>query len=292
MGETALLRPPSRRELRNRLKRLRREAGISAAKAAARINVSQTTLTRIESGEIEYVKPVYVEVLCAFYGATPEETARLLEIANAARGGARSWWEQYGNDGPPKWFSTYIGLEDEATSIQEFALVVVPGLLQTEEYAREVLSLGPLAGNPAEIEKQVEIRMQRQAILDREEERRPQLRAVLDESVLLRELGGRATMRRQLDELLVASDRANVAVQVLPFSAGGHAGMDGGPFIVLDFVDPADEGAVYSDQHAGALILEEVADVQRHRSILERLQASVLDAEESRKRIRRVAEGL
>lgn len=295
MGEATLLRPPSRRELRMRLLRLRKKARFSAAQAAKRIGVTQTTLTRIENGEIGIAKLVYVEILCDFYGADPEETARLMEIAAAARTAPRAWWEGFPNgDGPPKWFETYLGMEDEAVAIDEYDVEVVGGLLQTADYAREVLSLGPMVGNEKDVDEQLRVRMQRQAILNRPEDGprpRPTLRVVLNEAVLVRQLGGRAVMRRQLERLLADSERDNVEVLVLPFSAGGHAGMSGGSFNVLRFPDPGDAGAVYSDQHSGALILEEEADVERHRLILASVQASALDVEGSRDLIRRVATG-
>lgn len=301
MAEAPVPTVPTRRQLRVRLRQLRLatpdpDTGVvpvSASRAARRLGLVPSTVSRIESGEIEVPKPLYVETLCQFYGADPGETELLVEAARTGRRSQRFWFEEYvardRDGGPPKFYETYIRMENEATHIDQYDDSIVSGLLQTEEYARELFSLDPtLAGNRDDVEEQVAIRMGRQKILDRPVGQRPELHVVMDESVLRRPIGGQLALKRQLEHLLTASERPNVELQLLPFEAGGHAAMNGGSFIALQFANvPGDAGAVYSDNHSGALILEGETDVQRHRTIFASIQqTSALTAEESRVRIK------
>ena len=292
---TTLKRAPSYRELRNTLRRLREATRpkISAAAAARHINVVSTTITRYEKGEIETIKPVYVRALCELYGAPPEIAARLSELAAAQRSATPQWWEGFGDGSIPKWFRTYLGLEDEACRIAEYGWVV-PGILQTEEYARHALSQGPLAGKKSLIEEQVAVRLRRQKILDRELERRPTLEVFLDESVLRRPVGGRAVLGRQLLHLVEASDRANVTIRVAEFEADAEASaaLYAGPFIVLDFVDDDDPGALWLEHPVGALVLDDEEELTTYRRILARLNKAAASEKRSRELMKQAAAGL
>lgn len=281
--DTDLLQQPVRRRaLRSSLKRLRKAAGLSVGQAGALIGRSGPTISRMESGETETIRVPDVRTLCEGYGASPDETARLITLA-AENKGARSWWQEFGGAEP--WFENLLALEGEASSLSWWQPALVPGLLQTEAYAREVT-----IGDAQDIDRRVRLRLARQTILDRTDP--PDLSVVLDEAVLNRAIGGAAVMRGQLEHLAESMDRPNVTVHLLPLSAGTHAALVGGPFLVMRFPDPSDPGVAYLEGHAGATYVEEPKEIERFAGILDELRACSLPPEATRARIAAVAAAL
>jgi hypothetical protein len=175
-------------------------------------------------------------------------------------------------------YADFIGFEDEARSISNYQSLLIPGLLQTEDYATALIH-GTWPHAPThEVENRVSARMERQALLIREDP--PRLWAIMDEAAVRRLVGGRQVMRAQLDRLREAASRPNVTIQLIPFDAGSHPGMDGS-FIVLEFPDPADQSIVYTESAAGSLFLEEEAEIRRYILMLEHLRAAALRPDES-----------
>jgi Domain of unknown function (DUF5753) len=194
-----------------------------------------------------------------------DETLREELRAMAARANSRGWWHDY-SDILPGWFEEYIGLEEAATQIRGYEVQFVPGLLQTEDYARAVTLLE--YSNPKEINRRVSLRMARQAILSRPGP--TSLLVVLDEAALRRPIGGSAVMRAQLKHLIEISQRPNVTIQVLPFKMGGHSAV-GGPFSVLHFKESDLSDVVYLEQLASSQYLDKQDMVDKYLAVMERL---------------------
>src|SRR5690606_15524211 len=176
------------------------------------------------------------------------------------------WWYRY-NDLLPSWFQAYVGLEEAASRIRTYEVQFVPGLLQTKEYARAVIMAG---ARPEEIARRVQMRLERQLILERENP--PMLWAVIDEAALRRPIGGADVMRGQLRHLIEMMERPNITIQIVPFSSGGHAA-EGGAFSILRFADPELPDIVYVEQLASALYLDKPEELDRYTEVMERLCA-------------------
>ena len=164
----------------------------------------------------------------------------LLEMARRAT--ERGWWQSYGGVVPVA-LGNLIGLETEAATIRTYEPELVPGLLQTADYARAVIRAGRPGDTVQEIDRRVEVRLERQEVLTRTDPPPPKVSVVLNEGVLARRVGGPEVMRAQLEHLTRERDRANIIIQILPFSSGAHPAMVG-PFTMLTFLDPADPGVV------------------------------------------------
>nr|BFE82170.1 helix-turn-helix transcriptional regulator [Planobispora longispora] len=179
------------------------------------------------------------------------------------------WWHRF-NDLLPNWFQTYVGLEEAAARIRTYEVQFVPGLLQTKEYARAVITAGSAGVAPEEIARRVDLRLERQRILDRPGG--PFFWAVIDEAALRRPIGGADVMRAQLEHLMDLMRQPNITIQVMPFSFGGHSA-EGGAFSVLRFQDRELPDVVYVEQLASALYLDKREDVDRYSEVMERLCA-------------------
>ena len=189
----------------------------------------------------------------------------------------------------PNPYEVYIGLEAGAASIRNFEPVVVPGLLQTADYAREIFRNGPVELDPEEVERLLEVRLARQEILARED--RPRLWAVIDEAVIHRVVGGVSVMRGQLRHLAECAQQGKTTIQVVPYRAGAHAGTTG-PFVILDYAEATDPDVVYVETLAGDIYLEEPSDVERYTIAFDRLRAAALHPDESVQLIERLARAL
>jgi len=254
-----------RRLLGAQLRRLREEQGITLEDAADVIRASGSKMSRLETGRVGF-KDRDVADLLTFYGVTDEQQrAALYDLARSAS--AHGWWHDY-SDVLPAWFEAYIGLEEAATSIRSYEIQFVPGLLQTEDYARAVTLLGHHGAPATEIEQRVALRMARQSLLS--EPRPTHLWAVLDEAVLRRPAGRPGVMRRQLQHLLEAAERPNVTIQVIPFTAGAHAAA-GGPFSILRFAERDLPDVVYLEQLTSALYLDKRETVDHYMAVMDRL---------------------
>ena len=270
------------RRLALELLRRREAAGLTREEAARQLEWSTSTIFRIETGRSR-PQPGNVRVLLGLYGVTGPERDGLIRLAREAR--QPGWWHSF-RDVLPNPYEVYIGLEAGAASIRNFEPNVVPGLLQTEEYARQTLRNGPGELDREDVERLVQVRMERQRILAREG--RPRLWAVVDEAVIRRVVGGPEVMREQLRHLIECAEQGKTTLQVVPFGAGAHAGTTG-PFIILDFSEPTDPSVVYVETLAGDLYFEEYADVDRYTLAFDRLFAAVLHPDDSVRLVQQAA---
>ncbi|MEU6432464.1 helix-turn-helix transcriptional regulator [Microbispora sp. NPDC046973] len=253
--------------LGSQLRKLRESKGISRDQAGQCIRASESKISRMELGRVGF-KERDVADLLALYGVEDEETRdvvmNLVEQANEP-----GWWHRF-NDLLPSWFQAYVGLEEAAERIRTYEVQFVPGLLQTKEYARAVIMAGAVGAAPEEIARRVDLRLERQRILDGENS--PKFWAVIDEAALRRPIGGVEVMRGQIQHLIDLMNQPNVTIQVIPFSYGGHAA-EGGAFSILRFSDPDLPDIVYVEQLASALYLDKREEVDRYSEVMERLCA-------------------
>jgi transcriptional regulator with XRE-family HTH domain len=260
------------------LRRLREAKKISLEEAGYVIRASHSKISRLETGRVRFKDRDIVDLL-THYGVTDEaEREKLRELANRAN--FPGWWRDY-SDVLPGWFEEYIGLEEAASQIREYEVQFVPGLLQTEDYARAVTLLR--YSNPKEVNRRVSLRMGRQAMISRSQP--PSLWVVLDEAALRRPIGGPSVMRAQLKQVIEMSQRPNVTIQIMPFKAGGHSGA-GGPFSVLHFAEHDLSDIVYLEQLESALYLCKQSDVDMYLAVMERLRAEAYTPAASLKTLR------
>lgn len=271
-----------RRRLAAELRRLREERGSTIEQVALEIDWHPTKLSRIETGK-QAVQPSEVRALLDLLGTDPARRDALVALAREAR--RRGWWRAFG-EAVPDWFAVYVGLESEATSIRLYESEFIPGLLQTEEYARAVHQATRVGAREEEIDRLVAVRMARQELLEGEDA--PDLWMVLDEAVVRRAVGGPDVMRGQLKRLVEAARRPNLTLQVLPFSVGAHAGMDGG-FHILTFEPYADD-VVYIEYRTGSFYLEKRWEIEQYTLVFDHLRAAALPTEASSALIAHVAE--
>lgn len=272
-----------RRDLSKRLKELRERAGVSVAEAAEALGCSIDKIHWIERGEWNRPRWRDVRDLLDRYGVDDDDTRDYL-IELAREGAQRDWWHPY-RKMLSETYTTYIAFEEEAEEVLAFELAIIPGLLQTEAYARALMGHGPAKLDDAEIDKRVQVRAERQRILDRADP--AQLFAVIDEAALRRTVGGPEVMREQLRHLIEMAERPNVTIQVIPFDAGPHPGT-GGRFTILGFGEDPD--AVYIETIAGELLLDENEAVARYRTVFRRLNAEALTPEATIALIGRLAD--
>lgn len=251
--------------LGSQLRRLREEKHISREDAGYHIRASESKISRLELGRVGF-KERDVNDLLALYGVTDEaERDALLALAREAN--QQGWWQSY-SDVLPSWFQPYIGLEESASQIRTYELQFIPGLLQTEEYARAVISRGAQGAPKEFIDMRVNVRMNRQKVLTRENPLR--LWVVLDEAALRRPIGGDEIMHAQINHLLELISSPFLTLQVMPFAFGGHTA-EGGAFSVLRFPDPDMTDIVYLEQLFGAAYLDKREDVDRYTIAMDRL---------------------
>jgi transcriptional regulator with XRE-family HTH domain len=281
-----------RRQLGRYLEELRENAGLNRKDAAKALERSAPTIWRIETGRIA-VRSIEVEAMCRLYGASAEMTEVLSGLAKETK--ARGWWQAYG-DAVPDWFDVYVGLEAAATRMSKYESELVPGLFQTEDYARTIIRADHLEEDDAEITRRVELRMARQAILKRPVNP-PALEIALRESVLRCPVGGTEIMAAQLDRLAGAAGLPNVSMRVVPFSAGFHLGMLTGGFTLLRVPlngsgTETEPDTVYSDSFTGAIYLDKPGELARYSRAFAEIWETSLDEDSSRDFISRAAEAL
>jgi transcriptional regulator with XRE-family HTH domain len=273
------------RRLAAELQRRREATGMSREDVARQLEWSTSTLFRIETGR-NRPQPGNVRMLLELYGVTGPERDGLIQLTREAR--QPGWWHSF-RDVLPNPYEVYIGLEAGAASIRNFEPIVVPGLLQTADYARETFRNGPIELDPEEVERLLEVRLARQQILTRDD--RPRLWAVIDEAVIHRTVGGSEVMRGQLRHLADAAQQGKTTVQVVPYHAGAHAGTTG-PFVILDYTEATDPAMVYVETLAGDIYLEERSDVDRYTLAFDRLVAAALHPDDSVQLIEQMASSL
>ncbi|MGC5030542.1 helix-turn-helix domain-containing protein [Micromonospora sp. DT229] len=256
-----------RRRIARELRQLRESAGMTLDVAARQLDMSKSNLSRIENAQIG-IKPRDVRAALALYQVTGNDAEALIEIARGAQ--QRGWWQHY-SDVLPEWFEFYVGLEAEAATLRTYEAEAVPGLLQTEAYAREVYRL---TAGEEDLDRKVAARLRRQDVLHSDAP--VELSVVLNEAVLLRPVSDRAVMAGQLSHLETVAQLPNVTIQVLPFEAGGHPAMNS-PYVILTFADAADAAVVYLENLTTGLALEESAQVRSYSLVHERLRRLALD---------------
>ncbi|MFF0445753.1 helix-turn-helix domain-containing protein [Streptomyces sp. NPDC004609] len=262
--------------LGSQLRRLRESRGITREAAGYSIRASESKISRMELGRVSF-KARDVEDLLTLYGVA-DETERGALLALVKEANIAGWWHSYG-DVLPGWFQTYVGLEAAASLIRIYEVQFVHGLLQTESYAAAVVARGTPNSTPADIDRRVALRLERQKVLV--SERGPQLHAVLDEAALRRPYGDRAVMQGQLRHLIEISEQPNVTLQVMPFSFGGHAG-ESGAFSMLRFPESDLSDIVYLEQLTSALYLDKREEVAQYEKAMKRLQEDSPDPAQSR----------
>ncbi|MEU9837056.1 helix-turn-helix transcriptional regulator [Streptosporangium sp. NPDC048047] len=268
------------------LRRLREGHDITLERAGHAIRASHSKISRMELGRVSF-RVRDVADLLTLYGVTDDDERRPL-LGLVERANQIGWWHNY-NDVLPNWFETYVGLEESASGIRNYEVQFVPGLLQSEDYARAVILLGFPSAGEEELERRVRLRMARQRVLRGSDP--PHLWAVLDEAVLRRPLGGAEVMRGQIDHILAALELPNVTVQIVPFSVGGHAAA-GGPFSILRFAQPDLPDIVYLEQLTSAVYLEKRDEVERYIEVMERLCIEAEPASRTPEILRRIRDEL
>ncbi|HEV2640285.1 MAG TPA: helix-turn-helix transcriptional regulator [Actinocrinis sp.] len=267
--------------LGSQLRRLREEAGITRAEAGYLIRGSDSKMSRLELGRVGFKERDVVDLL-KHYGVTDpadhESYLSLVALTNQP-----GWWRNY-NDLLPKWFEDYVGLEEAASLIQNYELQFIPGLLQTEQYIRAVVSRGEMDKVSQEIERRVALRLQRQKVLLNPQG--PRFWAVIDESVLHRPLGGVEVLAAQIDRLLELTKLPHISVQIVPYALSGCAAE--GPFTLLRFAQPELPNIAYVEYLTGALYLERQDEVETFSRAMDRLAVAALTPEQSRARLSQI----
>jgi transcriptional regulator with XRE-family HTH domain len=259
--------------LGRRLQDLRKASGLKRDDAARALRVTGATIRRMETAEVALKIP-YVQMLLELYGVPEAEIEAFVALAEEAN--LPGWWQRF-HDVLPDWFSLYVSLEGAAERIRSYEPHFVPGLLQTEEYARAVFDAGTIGrAQPADVERHVSLRMARQSLLDREDP--PHLWVVMDETVLRRPPGGPAVLRGQLDRLIEAARLPHVTLQLAEFAAGPHPGTFG-PFSLFRFPVRELPDMVFSEYVTGALYLDSREEVGTHLEVLDHLAAQAAGAE-------------
>ncbi len=270
--------------LGSQLRRFREAAGVTAEQAGFQIRASRSKISRLENGRVR-LKRRDMSDLLTMYGVTDEDV-RAKFIALVGQANTPDWWARY-SDVLPSWFEAYLGLEAAATIIRSFETQFVPGLFQTEDYARAVTRLGRRTAPTEEIERWVAVRLQRQGLLSRPDP--PRIWSVMDEAVLRRPVSGPAVMRAQWQRLIEVAEVPHVTLQVVPFASGGHAG-ESGSFTVLRFEERDLPDVVYLEQLTGAIYLDQRPDVERYLEAADELSGAALTPAGTRQFIERVAQ--
>jgi transcriptional regulator with XRE-family HTH domain len=269
-------RPTVRRRIVGaQLRRLRESCGLGRRQAADSIGVGESRLSRVETGRAG-LEEDDVKRLLELYGISRrDERDALLTLVQEAN---RPGWLQAFSGAMPAWFRPYVDLEEAAQVIRTYEVQFVPGLLQTEDYARAVIAQGRTTPSDEEVDRRVELRLRRQRILTAPNPVR--LWAVIDEAALWRPIGGSEVARAQLRALLDAARLQHITVQVMPFRVGGHAG-EAGAFTILRFPEPELHDIAYVEQLTGAMYLERDDDMDSYGATMERLCVQSASPQES-----------
>ncbi|MEU9888247.1 helix-turn-helix transcriptional regulator [Sphaerisporangium sp. NPDC051011] len=272
-----------RRRLASELRRLRIERGMTMQEVADQIEITAASLSRLETGR-RGIRPRDLRLFLDLYQVGEPGRDDLLALAREAQ--QRGWWQNYSNVLPSE-YATLIGLEAEAATIRNYEQTLVPGLLQTEDYARAVIQAFRPNDSPEEISRLVAVKMERQKRLTGE---RPlEVAVIVGEGVLLQRIGTPEVTAEQLRRL--ADRRPNVMVQVLPFRAGAHPALTGS-FNIVGFPTPSDLDVVYLENMSSALYLEEVEEVRTYGMVFDYLRAAALSPNDSADRLLQAADRL
>lgn len=263
------------RRLAGELRRLRAAADLTREEVADRTGINEATLYRLETGRARPQQRTLLSLLEAY--SVPE--AQREEIVALSKGADGQGWLRPYHSELSEQYSAYISFEAEAKAVRNYESSFIPGLLQTEDYARAVIRGVLPQATSRDVEQRVQARMERQAVLEKSE--LLQLWAIVDEAALHRVVGGDKVMREQLEHLQAMASEPQVTLQVIPFRAGAHPGMPGS-FVLMSFPDAADPEIVYTDSMAGEVFLEAEADVSRYGLIFDNLRAIAMSPADSR----------
>jgi transcriptional regulator with XRE-family HTH domain len=262
--------------LGKRLQELRTRAGLKREQAAKVLGVAPATVRRMETAEVALKVP-YVRMLLAAYGVSSDDVEAYVALTEEAN--KPGWWQRF-HEILPAWFSLHVSLEGAASLIRSYEPHFMPGLLQTEEYAYEVLRTGAIGQTrPHDIDQYVALRMERQALLRREDA--PRLWVVMDETVLRRPVGDPGVMKRQIDKLLEATELPHITLQVAEFASGHHPGTYG-PFVLFRFPVPELPDTVVVEYLTGALYLDARSEVASHLEVMDRMSALAATAQRTK----------
>jgi len=274
-----------RRQLGRELRRLReRLARVPQTTAARELDWSATKLLRMERGEVP-IRAEDVVLLCELYGADLKTVEALAALAPKTK--EKGWWHDYASI--PSWFELFIGLEEAASHLREYHTGLVPGVLQTREYATAVIARSPLRLSPEVIEQRVAVRLQRAQLLTRMEPILPRFDIVLTEAVIRWPVGSGAVMAAQLRRLAEASELPNVSIRLIPFSEGVHGGLLTGDFRLMDFPAELEPTTVYVEGLTGALYLDRPDEAARYTIAFDDLTAAALGQAATRDLLARTA---
>lgn len=267
-----------RRKLGAELRSLRTSAGFTSGEAARLVGWHQSKVSRIETGT-SGVKPADVRLLLDAYGLADVQLREVLLVLAGSEdnGGRHHWWHAYRGVLPPT-YRDFISLESQASAMRTLETTVVPGLLQTPEYARAVTEAALEGASEERLDTLVEVRLARQDVLRADPPL--ELSAVLDEAVLRRQVGGPGVMTRQLERLVEAARLPQVRLQVLPFTAGAHIGVTG-PFVIFSFSRTSDLDVVVLDHLTSSLYLEWKEDLRAYSEAFHALSVHALSPEDS-----------
>ncbi|MFJ6984470.1 MULTISPECIES: helix-turn-helix domain-containing protein [unclassified Streptomyces] len=270
-----------RRQLGRHLRDLRNQARLTVRAAASKLEWSEPKIWRIETGQTS-LRSLDVEAMCKIYGAPATLTEGLMGLAKETKN--RGWWHAYG-DVIPEGFDLYIGLEEAAATLRWYESELIPGLLQTPDYARTLIRESNPDRDEAEVERRTHVRITRQALLTRVTDP-PKLDVALNEAVLRRPVGSAKIMADQLDRLVELNELDNVSIRVVPYSAGLHMGIMSGPFVLMRFPVTSDgrdtePPTVYVDGFTGALYLDKPNEIKRYDVAFTAIWGSALDHADS-----------
>jgi len=275
-----------RRRLGAELRRLREAHSLKLEEVAEQLGLAPSTLSRIETGKAP-TKSAYLTAMLGMYGVD-DPGARKVLVDMAREGHRKGWWSIY-DDVLPSGFDIYVGLEAEACGLRSYETDVVHGLLQTTDYALAVLRELRPRDSDEQIRRLVDLRMQRQRLLDQDPPL--DLWLILDEGAIRRNIGGTAVMRPQLEHLIQASRWSNVTLQVLAFGSGAHAGLTG-PFSILEFPERSDEDVAYTESVGGMIYMEKDREVRLCAEAFDRMRAAALSPAASVELIQHVSREL
>lgn len=268
------------------LRQARIAAGLDQADAKNHLGCSMGKMTNIETGQVGVVKSV-VKDLLDLYGITdPDERQRYFELQRLGK--SRGWWSSHGQ--LPTTFQDFLGIESAATMIESFELAMVPGLLQTEAFARAHERAVTPGQTSEQVERQVELRMDRKKhILEADD--RPRLWVILDESILHRLVGGREVMKEQLTDMLEQIEAKICEFQIVPFAAGDYAGTLG-KLDIYSFDEELHTPIAFVESQAGSLYMEKPEELRRCIDAYTYIRSTALSPEESVKLLKQRAQNL
>ena len=272
-----------RRRLGAELRRLREAHSLKLEEVAERLGLAPSTLSRIETGKAP-TKSAYLTAMLEMY-QVGDPGARKVLVDMAREGHRKGWWSIY-DDVLPSGFDIYVGLEAEASGLRSYETDVVHGLLQTTDYAVAVLRELRPRDTQEQIERVVDLRMERQRLLDQDPPL--DLWLIMDEGAIRRNIGGPVVMRNQLEHLIQASRWTNVTMQILAFEAGAHAGLIG-PFSILEFPERTDSDVAYTESVGGMIYLEKDREVRACAEAFDRMRAAALSPAASVELIQKLA---